>query len=68
MLTRDGVNLICERALDGASLLRRSQELWRSFEQLGYAPIVDEADPTLRGGPCWGPGPLLPASALMAWA
>ena len=67
-LRRDGINLIWEIALDGPSLLRRSLELRRSFEQLGYAAIAHDANPVLRGGPCWGPGPLIPASALMAWA
>jgi len=64
-LSRDGVMLICERVSDGSALLQRSLELRRSFQRLGYSGFVHEEAPALRGGPCWGPGPLVPVSALV---
>lgn len=56
---KDGALAMAGTAPDGTALLRQSQHLRATLQQMGYAPAVAaDVVPQLAGGPCWGPAPL----------
>lgn len=59
--------LVSDVAEDGPALLRKSSELRRHLERLGFAPIpADDRSSHLSGGVCWGPASPLHSSLLDA--